>query len=211
MTTRKSLDADQTVAYQRWEPASLNNVETENIRLTTAEAVEQIHQQAHQEGYDAGFAEGRAAGYRQGQQQAATESRQLQQLIDALQIASQHYSNTLAGELLSLALDISQQMLRQSLKVKPELLLPIVRSAMDALPQHSQHLHLHLHPLDAALVRLHLQNEIASGGWKIIEDQRVARGGCRIETSTAEIDATLHARWQQLAQALGQDVSWLDD
>lgn len=209
MTTRKPLDAGEGVAYQRWEPAPLNRAE--GIKLTTAEAVEQIHQQAHQEGYDAGFAEGKAAGYRQGQQQAAAEVQQLKQLIESVHAASQQFSSHLAEDLLALALDLSQQMLRQSLRTRPELLIPIVRSAMDALPQHSQHPHLHLHPQDAALVRTHLQNELSSGGWKVIEDQRIARGGCRIETAAVEIDATLPARWQQLGQALGQDVSWLDE
>lgn len=209
MTTQKSKETGSGVAYQRWEPAPLNPEQV--IQLTTAEAVEQIHQQAHQEGYDAGFAEGQAAGYRQGQQQAAAELQQLKQLIDAVHIASQQFSSQLADELLALALDLSQQILRQSLRANPERLIPIVRSAMDALPQQSQHPHLHLNPQDAELVRRHLQNELTSGGWKLIEDQRIARGGCRIETTTVEIDATLPTRWQLLGQALGQDLSWIDE
>jgi flagellar assembly protein FliH len=209
MTTQKSKQAGTGVAYQRWEPASLNPEEV--IKLTTAEAVEQIHQQAHQEGYDAGFAEGKAAGYRQGQQQAAAELQQLKQLIDAVHTASQQFSSQLAEDLLALALDLSQQILRQTLSARPERLIPIVRSAMDSLPQQSQHPHLHLNPQDAELVRLHLQNELTSGGWKLIEDQRIARGGCRIETATVEVDATLPSRWHVLGQALGQDLSWIDE
>ena len=210
MTSRKLHEAQQP-DYQRWEPTSLSVPVSESVKLTTAEAVEQIHQQAHQEGYDAGFAEGHAAGYRQGQQLAGSEIAQIQALIGSVQAASQQFSNVLAEDLLNLALGLTQQMLRQALKTRPELLLAVVRSAMESLPQHSQHPHIHMHPQDAALLRSHMQHEITSGGWKIIEDQRITPGGCRIETVAAEVDATLQTRWRQLAQALGQDVDWLHD
>ena len=44
-------------------------------------------------------------------------------------------------------------MLRQALEVKPELLLPVVRAAIDSLPHNTQHPHIRLHPQDAVLVR----------------------------------------------------------
>jgi flagellar assembly protein FliH len=197
--------------YQRWEPAALEHSEVQKLQMPTAAALEAIHQEAHQEGFEAGFTEGVEAGRRQGAAQAAEEVRRLQSLLEQVTEAIGGFEQALSDDLLALALEMSRQILRQSLKIKPELLLPIVRGAMESLPQNTPHPHLHLHPEDAALVRDNMQTEIAQGGWKIIEDQRILRGGCRIETQVSETDATLENRWQRLAAALAQDSSWLDE
>ncbi|HSI21459.1 MAG TPA: flagellar assembly protein FliH [Methylophilaceae bacterium] len=210
---KDTMQHDSGTNYQRWEPVALDavDVDVQQVKLPTAEALEDIHRQAHQEGYDLGYSEGQAAGYRQGAAKSEEEFLHLKELLASVEDAIQQFGKSTSEELLSLSLEISKQILRQSLKVRPELLLPIVRNVMESIPQHSQHPHLHLHPEDAVLVKTHMQNEIALGGWKIVEDQRIARGGCRIETTAAEIDATLANRWERLAVALGKDMSWLDE
>lgn len=209
------MSHDSRTNYQRWEPAALDEVEVQKVKLPTAEVLEDIHRQAHQEGYDTGYNEGReagwAAGYQEGTTRAEEEMRRLQEMLAAVEEAMRQFGEATSEELLTLALEISKQILRQALRVHPELLLPIVRSVMESIPQHSQHPHLHLHPEDAALVKTHMQAEIALGGWRIVEDQRVARGGCKIETVAAEIDATLASRWERLAAALGKDMRWLGE
>lgn len=198
-------------AYQRWEPTALDPVERVTLQMPTASDLEAIHQQAHEEGFEAGFREGFETGRNQAQAQVLEEVRRLQALLGEVSEAIAVYGQDVSGELMALALEISRQMLKQALKVKPELLLPVVRSAMETLPPGTAHPHLHLHPDDAVLVRSAMQVEAAQNGWKIIDDARVARGGCRIETPVSEIDATLPNRWQRLASALGQDHHWLDE
>lgn len=207
----EQMPHDTQTGYQRWQPEALDGADLQKVKLPTAEVVENIHQQAHQEGYDIGYNEGVAAGYQKGSAQAEDEVRRLRDMLAAVEEAIGQFGKATSDELLNVALEISKQILRESLKAKPELLLPIVRSAMESVPQHSQHPHLHLHPEDAALVRTHMQAEIALGAWRIVEDQRIERGGCRIETTAAEIDATIGNRWQRLASALGKDLSWLDE
>jgi flagellar assembly protein FliH len=202
------ISQDPQGGYQRWEPESLNLAK---VQLPTAKTLEEIHQQAHQEGYDIGFNEGVAAGYQEGKAHAEQEALRLSDLLGSVEEAVSQVDQATSEALLGLALEIAKQVLRQALRTKPELLLPVVRGAMESIPQYSQHPHLHLHPEDAALVRTHMQAEIGHGGWKIIEDQRMERGGCRIETAAVEVDATLPSRWQRLSAALSQDVSWLDD
>ncbi len=207
------LPDDAVPSYRPWQPETLDPgaAQAHPVRLPTAEALEELHCQAHQEGYDAGYREGREAGYREGRIQADEEVQRLRAILNALDQAGQQLGQATSEDMLDLALEVARQMLRQALKVKPELLCAVVRDAMDSLPQHAAHPHLHLHPEDAALVRAHMQPEIAHGGWRIIEDAGVARGGCRIETAVAEVDATLASRWQRIAAALGREASWLDD
>ena len=61
----------------------------------------------------------------------------------------------------------------------------------------------------SVLVRARLGDEIAGGGWRIVEDTQVTRGGCRVETASNQIDATAETRWQRIAAALGLDDTWL--
>lgn len=201
-------------AFKRWELAALDEsgrAAGTRVQLPTAEALEDIHRQAHQEGYELGYKDGEAAGYQQGAAKAQEEAQRLHELLDSVDQAIQQFGKETSEELLSLALEIARQMLRQALKVKPELLLEIIRNAMESIPPHAQHPHLHLHPEDAALAKLHLQPELSQGGWRIVEDAKIARGGCRIETTAAEVDATLSSRWQRLTAMLGSDSTWLDD
>lgn len=213
------MQHDNRTNYQRWQPSPLVEVGAEanvqKVKLPTAEALEDIHRQAHQEGYDNGYAEGfekgLAAARQQGEQQIRDEVLRLQAVLAGVDEAVRELGKSTSEDLLALALELSRQILRQSLKVKPELLLPIVQNVMESIPQHSQHPHIYLHPDDASLVKANLQTEISLGNWKVAEDPRIERGGCKIETSSAEIDATLETRWQRLASSLGRNMSWLDD
>jgi len=211
MSTGKSV-SDLGVVYQRWEPEALNmGAGTSAVQMPTAADIEAIHQQAHEEGYQAGLSEGAEAARTQREAVLAEEVRRLQALLEPVSEAVREFEQSVSEELLALALEIARQMLRQSMAVKPELIMPIIRGAIESLPQNTPHPHLHLHPEDAALVRAGMAAEIAQGGWKVIEDQRVARGGCRIETPVSEVDATAENRWKRIAAAFGQNSHWLDE
>ena len=209
------IPKEQLSAYQRWElnsfePPSAAAEEEPAVALPTAEEIENIHQQARQEGFASGHQEGYAAGYQEGSGKADDELARLAQLMSALDDSLQGFDEGMAQSLLSLALEIARQMLREALRVRPELVLPAVREAVNGLPQSNQHLHLRLHPDDAALVRSLMEDELSHFHWKIIEDNRVEAGGCRVETANSEIDATLENRWKRLLVALGREGAWLE-
>lgn len=192
---------EKLTAWQRWE---LPNFEagalanTGGVPLPTASQLEEIEKLARDEGYRNGYAEG--------MQKALQENQRLAALIDAL---SKQADEQVAQELLGLSLDIARQMLHQALKVNPELLLGVVREAIGTLPHFNQGAHLVLHPADAELVRERMGEQLTHSGWKIFEDDRIERGGARIETANSQIDATLESRWSRVVAALGQDASWL--
>jgi flagellar assembly protein FliH len=196
------IPKEQLSAYQRWELNSLDGSARTTVPLPTAEEVENTHQQAYQEGF--------AAGYREGKGKVDAELARLAQLMSALDGALSQFDEAMSQNLLSLSLDIAKQMLREALRVRPELVLPVIREAVNSLPQASQHPHLKLHPEDAALVRSLMTDELNHFHWKLIEDSRVERGGCRVETTNSEIDATLENRWKRILDALGRDGAWLE-
>jgi flagellar assembly protein FliH len=101
-------------------------------------------------------------------------------------------------------------MLKTALNVRPELIVPLVREAIHYLPTLQQPALLHLNPDDALLIAHHMGDEISTAGWRVIDDPHMDRGGCRIETASNQIDATMQTRWQRIASALGKDSDWLD-
>lgn len=206
----KIIPKEQLSAYQRWELNSLDGSASSAVPLPTAEEVENVHQQASREGFAAGQQEGFAAGYREGKGKVDAELARLAQLMSALDGALNQFDEALTQNLLSLALDVAKQMLREALRVRPELVLPVIREAVNSLPQASQHPHLKLHPEDAALVRSLMADEVNHFHWKLIEDSRMERGGCRVETTNSEIDATMENRWKRILVALGSEGAWLE-
>ena len=125
---------EQLTAYQRWELPAFDMVKEggtpSTIDLPTAAQLENIHIQAHEEGYQTGYAEG--------MKQASTEAGRITNLLESLNKELQQVNEQIAQDLLNLALEIAKQMLQQALKIKPELLLNVVRAAISELPYFNQ-------------------------------------------------------------------------
>jgi flagellar assembly protein FliH len=213
-------------AYQRWEMTSFGE-ERESARraaaaptapepmvqLPTQAEVDAIREAARQQGYAEGYAEGKAAGYADGvaagQVDAQAELARLAEIAAGFGQAVAAADETIAGDVLDLALHLSRAMLRTALEVKPELIIPAVREAIEYLPVLQQPALLILHPEDAEIVRRGIGEELDKGGWRVVPDPTLSRGGCKVDTATNQIDAQASARWQRLAHSLGKNLDWL--
>ncbi|WP_342119102.1 flagellar assembly protein FliH [Pseudoduganella sp. OTU4001] len=173
-----------------------------------------IREAARQEGYDAGFKAGHDEGMAQAldEQRAATEQAlaPVREIADNFSAALRDADQAISNEVLELALHLARGMLKNALRVKPELILPIVREAIEYLPVLQQPALLILNPEDAAVVRDSIAEELDKGGWRVIDDPSIERGGCKVDTASNQIDATVQSRWQRLSHALGKDVDWID-
>lgn len=231
------IPKEKLTAYERWEMAAFD--EAERMAQAMQEAAgagaaepppaiaeaaaapvidpaelaalrEQAFAEGRAAGYAAGLADGQRDGYASGETRAHGEIARIAALASEFSQALESGEAQLADELLALALDIAQQVLRTSLRVKPELIVPVVRDAIAALTNPHGHPALTLNPADAALVRAQLGEQLAHTGWRVLEDPQIAAGGCRIDNSGAEIDATLPTRWKRVVEALGRHSDWLD-
>lgn len=169
------------------------------VVLPTAAQIAGIQQQAHDEGYQAGYAAGAQAAQR------------MTALANAMEQAMQQADQQIVQDMLALSLEVARQMVQETLKVNPEILLDIINSAISSLPHFNQGAHLIMHPDDAALVREKMGEQLAHSGWKIFENAQIERGGMKVETANSQIDATVATRWQHIVTALGQDNSWLQE
>ena len=217
-----SSNPEMETAYERWEIGALSkDFKTKSEASSYKSKLHQEMMQAREEGYQAGLEEGRAAGISEGleigsakgliegREQNILISQQFTDLINNFEIELQQAKENTAQQILELCLEMSQAMLKTALDVRPELLLPIITQSLEDLPGVQFPATLHLNPSDIELVKLALGDDLKKDGWRIISDRHIEAGGCRLDTATNKIDATLPSRWQQLLDALGKTGEWL--
>lgn len=171
----------------------------------TVGQLEQIERAAFEEAYAKGHAAGLAAA-------KAEEQAKLDQLTQRLARADAML-NTLArplaemdaeveSELLALASTLAKHLVRRELKADPGQIIAVIRETVGLLPVATRDVRVHLHPEDAALVREKLAAPHAERAWTIIEDPVLTRGGCRVTTDTAQIDARVETRLGAVMSAM---------
>ena len=213
------IPKEHLTAYQRWELASFGeeprvqqnqNQTPAAIQQQAAEELARLREEARQQGHAEGFNQGHAEGLQAGRAEAARETTRIRQVAAAFESELTQVSEAVADDMLNLALDLAKAMLKTALRARPELVQPIISEAIRYLPSVQHPALLVLHPQDAAIVRNHMKDELEKAGWRIAEDLQIERGGCRVETASNQIDATLPVRWQRIADALGKQTDWLE-
>ncbi|MDB5935507.1 MAG: Flagellar assembly protein FliH [Massilia sp.] len=216
------MPKEMQTAYQRWEMNSFGDERPSVvakrppppppepvIELPSEELLAEIREQArlagHEEGHGAGYADGLAIG----RAEAAKELEHLQSIALEFNHALSSADETIAADVLDLALHLAKSMLRNALEVKPELVIPVVREAIEYLPVLQQPAVLMLNPADMPIVREAIGEELDKGGWRVVQDATIARGGCKVDTATNQIDAQVATRWERLTHALGKNLEWI--
>jgi len=206
------LDAEQRVQdalMEQQEALEMGPPLPPPMEYPTVEELEAIREEARQDGYAEGHAAGHADAIEAGKLVTAEELEQVRAIAANFTNSLHDADQLIANDVLELALQLAKGMLKNALQVKPELILPIVREAIEYLPVLQQPALLVLHPDDAGVVRAGIGEELDKGGWRVVEDPQVGRGGCKVDTASNQIDATAAARWQRLSHALGKEVDWL--
>lgn len=167
------------------------------------------HQEGYQNGLETGHREGFDAGQSEGKAQIDTLVAQLQAIATSFSEQIEQSSEAMAPPMLALALDISKAMLKTALSVKPTLIIPLIRDAIAGLPNMHTPIQLYVHPEDAVLIKTHMKEDIQLHGWHIVDTPEMTRGGCRVETPSNQIDASVETRWKHLAEQLHTQSDWL--
>jgi len=157
--------------------------------------IERIKQAAYQEGLELGRRDGVAAGQTFMSQQAT----RLGELLSVLEQGFHDTDPELENELLFLTLAVAKQVLRRELKTDPGQIIAVIREALGELPSGAAFTRLSMHPEDAAFVRKALSLEGQATSLDIREDPTFSRGGCKIETDTSQIDASIETRIAEIA------------
>ena len=145
-------------------------------------------------------------GWSAGQQEIQRRTDRYDQLLQALCRPFDELDETVETQLVELSMAVVNSCFDARSSSIPHTFIGVVREAIQLLPIASRHVHVHLHPDDASLVRESLAPAEGEPAWSIVEDPLIAIGGCNVTTENSQIDATVEARLQAAINAvLGEE------
>jgi flagellar assembly protein FliH len=190
----------------RWDLPSINGMSIQARRAgKTVGELEEVERRAHEEAYAKGRAEGLAAAEREMRpqlQQLQARIERFDAIIATLAQPLHQLDAEVEDQLIQLALTVGRHLVRRELRIEPAQVIAIIRETVALLPASARDVRVHLHPEDAAIVREKLAKPTGERVWTIAEDPVMGRGGCRVTTETAHIDARLETRIGSVISAL---------
>lgn len=174
--------------------------------------VETLIEAARHSGYQDGYRNGLAAleSYKQAQteQMARYMNEQVGALVEAMQQRLDALEQQLAGRVAGVSLELARQVVRSELIERPELVVDVAEQALSALLSSARQIVLRLNPDDHAVVHGQLGELLQSRGARLVADASITRGGCLVDSDIALVDATVEARWERAAGAMGHQAPW---
>lgn len=190
----------------RYELPSINGMAVQARRSgKTVQELEDVEKRAYEEAYAKGRAEGLASAERETRpqlQQLQARVERMDAIIGMLARPLQELDAVVEDQLVNLALTVARHLVRRELRIDPSQVIAIIRETVALLPASTRDVRVHLHPEDAAVVREKLAAPTGERVWTIVEDPVLGRGGCRVTTDTAQIDARLETRIGTVVSAL---------
>jgi flagellar assembly protein FliH len=190
----------------RYELPSINGMAVQARRAgKTVQELEDVEKRAYEEAYAKGRAEGLASAEREMRpqlQQLQARIDRLDSIIGTLARPLHEMDAVVEDQLVQLALTVAKHLVRRELRMDPSQVIAIIRETVALLPASARDVRVHLHPEDAAVVREKLATPTGERVWTVVEDPVLGRGGCRVTTDTAQIDARLETRIGTVVSAL---------
>jgi flagellar assembly protein FliH len=170
----------------------------------TVEELEQIREEAYNEGFATGEKDGFHSGQLKGQQEAKTklEARmaELEALMAQLMAPMQDQDDQIEDMLLKLVETMVRQVVQRELTTDSSQITKVLRGALKALPMGAENIRIYLNPVDFDAAKA--LRERHEEKWRLLEDDQLLPGGCRVETEHSQLDATLETRLQQITEQL---------
>ncbi len=219
------IPGEEIDAVEQWNFGAIDSAAQLLAAQTKVRESEQDHadlnaarQESHQAGYAAGLVQGRA------QAEAELQQKMADFLANQAQDAAQHFSalfgttqNQLAGAqqtmaqgVLELSCELARQVVRQELSVNPNVLLPVIREALEMLGAEHRSAVVRMHPADLEVLEGLMSTEFAGMALTLRADPALQPGGCVVDSAGMVVDATLQKRWQRAVATLGLDSTWED-
>ncbi len=227
------IPKEHLAAYQRWQanpfgaaerttpertpapagpaPETGNGEQVELLPgLPTAEQIEQSYEQARQEGFQQGYAEGMQAAEAELADVRQQALAQAALMLDNFRQALAALDEVVGEQTLNLALEVASRVIGSTVQVRPDLLVPIMHEAIQALPIHHGTLGIHVNPAEIERLREHMDELASQSALQLVPDSSVAAGGFLLKAGNSEVDAQLETRWRRVLEAIGVDPErWL--
>lgn len=221
-------DAFSSRPWQTWQPDDFAQPEKPAVEEYTAPEVEaeesdlqqnqlellqtQVRNEAqglgYAEGQQKGFNDGKKAGYDAGYQQGLAEAKQqqaplqarMQQLVAEFRHTMEALDSVIAARLMQLALEAARQVLGQATAVDGSALLRQIQQMIQQEPMFSGKPQLRVHPDDLPQIEQTLGATLTLHGWRLLADNSLHPGGCKVSAEDGDLDASIATRWHELCR-----------
>ncbi|MCU0072242.1 flagellar assembly protein FliH [Pseudomonas koreensis] len=186
------------------EPPEMEEVPLEEVQPLTLEELESIRQEAYNEGFAIGEKEGFHSTTLKVRQEAevalAAKIASLEQLMAHLFEPIAEQDTQIEKSLVDLVQHIARQVIKRELAIDSTQIEHVMRDALKLLPLGVENVRLYVNPQDFAQVKALRERHEES--WRIVEDESLLPGGCRVETEHSRIDASIETRVGQVMDKL---------
>ncbi|WP_282383648.1 MULTISPECIES: flagellar assembly protein FliH [unclassified Pseudomonas] len=199
-----SFDPPEPEPEPEPEPPEMEEVPLEEVQPLTLEELESIRQEAYNEGFAIGEKEGFHSTTLKVRQEAETA---LAAKIASLELLMANLFEPIAEQdtqieksLVDLVQHITKQVIKRELAIDSTQIEHVMRDALKLLPLGVENVRLYVNPQDFAQVKA--LRERHEETWRIVEDESLLPGGCRVETEHSRIDASVESRVTQVMAKL---------
>ncbi|MVW76261.1 flagellar assembly protein FliH [Pseudomonas xionganensis] len=184
--------------------AASEEVALEDVKPLTLEELEAIRQDAYNEGFATGEKDGFHAGQLKAKQEAevalAARIKGLETLMQQLFEPIAEQDQQLESAMVNLLSHMVRQVIQRELAMDSSQIRQVLSEALKLLPMGTENVRIHLNPQDFELIKALRERHEES--WRILEDESLLPGGCRVETELSRIDATVETRMHQAIKQL---------
>ncbi|HDS1680086.1 TPA: flagellar assembly protein FliH [Pseudomonas putida] len=182
----------------------VEEVPLEEVQPLTLEELEAIRQEAYNEGFATGEREGFHSTQLKVRQEAeealAAKLASLEQLMGHLLDPIAEQDAQIERSVVHLVAHMARQVIGRELRSDSSQITQVLREALKLLPMGADNIRIHLNPQDFELAKALRERHEES--WKLLEDEALLPGGCRIETLHSRIDATMETRIEKAVAQL---------
>lgn len=205
--------------YKNETPKSLRNIEWEMSSLKKEhnyftkllkEVEERLLKEAKEkaihiekEAYERGFAQGEKDGFEFGHRRVEILIQQFQNLLEEINKIKIAFYRQFENDLIRLILTIVRKILHYELSLNKDVVIETLKEALKFVVDR-QKITIHLNPIDfqyltSSTFRTSLLKDDLKGV-ELLEDPNITRGGCFIETSFGDIDATIEGQLRKIEE-----------
>ena len=183
----------------------IREAESKAIELLDAAKtrIEQLEGDARESGREQGYAAGKV----EGENELAPAIATIRELIESVRAQRSAAIAAAEPELARLAMAVAERVIHSELQTNPKVVVENVRSALTRLVSREV-VTLRVNPVDLDTIRQHRDEIVAAGDvehLRIVEDQRVDRGGVVVETDAGTIDSKISTQLQEARRAILSD------
>src|SRR5690606_3632444 len=180
----------------------------EGIDKGYEQGLEQGREAGHREGFERGVEDGKTIGREEGRvmgRRAFDEAaRPMDELVERFERFRQEFEQARREQLLELVQKVSKQVIRCELTLHPTQLLSLAEEALAAMPDDQEDVRILLNPEECARIR-ELAPERAAA-WRLVPDEKLALGECRVVTAQAEADIGCQQRLDSCMDTLAEHI-----